>query len=131
MNELPAALPEILQSKMAKLGHTHVLTRLLGDHGLSQATPGIPHRVRCGRIFLREMRVGWRGAGCCTVSSSCTVTTSLPSAGAFFQPLSLRYDYMCEQPEFMSLHRSDERLKFFIQRKLQERESSERPSQRL
>lgn len=84
MNELPAALPGTLQSKMANLGHTQVLTRLLGDHGLFQATPGIPHRVRCGRVFVRETRVGWRGGGCCTVSSSCTVTTSLPSAGAFF-----------------------------------------------
>ena len=131
MNELPVGLPEILQSKMAELGHTHILATLLGDHGLFQATPGIPHRVRWGRIFVRETRAGWRGAGCCTVSSGCTLTTSLPSAGAFFQLLCLLCDYMCEQPEFMSSHRSNERLKFFIPRKWQERESSERSSQRL
>lgn len=57
MNELQAVLPEILHSKIAKLGHIHVLTRLLGDHGLFQATPSIPNKVRCGSVFVRETRV--------------------------------------------------------------------------
>lgn len=69
MNELPVALPEILQSKMAEFGHSHILTRLLGDHGVFQAIPGIPHRVRRGGVFARETRAGWRGAGCCMVST--------------------------------------------------------------
>lgn len=117
MNECPAALPRLLQAEMAKLGHTPVLTRLLGDHGLFQATPNVAHRGRCGRGFVRETKVVWRGAGCSTVSSLCTVKISLPTAGAFFQLPCLLCDYMCEQPEFMSSHRSSERLKVFIPRK--------------
>lgn len=132
MNETPADVPGILQSKVAKLGHTHLLNRLLRDHGLFQVlTHGIPHWVRCGRIFVKETRAGWRGAECCTVSFGCIVRTSLPSAGAFLQMLFLPCDYMCEQQEFMSSPRSDKRLKLFISRKWQERESSERSSQRL
>lgn len=51
--------------------------------------------------------------------------------GAFFHLLCLLCDYMCEQPEVMSSHRLKKRLKFFISRKWQERESSEGSSQRL
>lgn len=98
--------------------HILVLTRLLGDHGLFQATPNVAHRVRCGRVFVRETKVVWRGAGCSMVSSVCTVKISLPTAGAFFQLLCLLCDYMCEQPEFMSSHRSNERLKFFYTKKM-------------
>lgn len=121
MNEIPADVPGILQCEVAKLEHTHILTTLLGDHSLIQVlTRGIPHWVRCGRVFVKETRAGWRGAECCTVSSGCIVRMSLPSAGAFFQMLFLPYDYICEQQEFMSWLRSDERL--FISRKWQERD---------
>lgn len=121
--------PKLLHQ--AKLGHTDILTRLLRGHGLFQGAPNTAHRVRCGRVFVRETKAGWKGAGCCTVSSVCTVKILVPTAGAFFQLLCLLCDYMCEQPEFMSPHRSSERLKFFIPRKWQERESSESSSQRL
>lgn len=131
MNECPEALPKALQAEVAKLGHTDMLTKLLGDPGLFQAMPNTAHRVRCGRVFVRETKVGWKGGGCFMVSSLCTVKILFPTAGAFLQLLCLLCDYMCEQPEFMSPHRSSERLKFFIPRKWQERESGESSSQRL
>lgn len=106
-----------LAEDVAKLQNTHVLTRLPGDHGLFQATSNTEHRVRCGTVFVRENKVGWRGAECCMVSSLCIVKFPLPTAGAFFQLLCLLCDYMCEQPEFMSPHRSSERVKCFIPRK--------------
>lgn len=99
------------------MGDAHVLTGLQGHHGLFQATPNTAYRVRCGRVFVRETKVGGRGAGCCMVSSLCTVNILLTTAEAFFQRLCLLCDYMCEQPEFMNPHRSSERLKFFIPRK--------------
>lgn len=116
MNESPAGLPKIFQAEVAKLGYTHVLIRLLGDHGLFQATPNTAPRVRCGRVFVKEPKLAGEEQDTAW-SPLCTIKISLPAAGAFFQLLCLLCDYMCERPEFTRPHRSSERLKFFIPRK--------------